>query len=1114
MILALFAVAPVVCSCLLSLLYTLYLFMAYEESGVHHAQEFENRFWTIFALLFSTALFFARDSPVAFGRVNPSLGFFGVLVSSYAMHLWDRYMHRVAISKQTNLRRSMASLSRDLGGSVDDQLGKINESLRDIDQLLIPSTINNFINQRFVFRKEKDIISVFSECDAVALNHLIGHVKLGLLIYKIKDHRNFAGQHRTELIQLLAVERLPALTVMSRVIVMHALQILKLRANPRAEYWVRNIILNTHGDDLSQIKTLTDAKGDYFCMNKLIYDDIKSETVRQDILSHIRREAAVQQAHMQMQTKRAQKMQHLAWRKILSDVDDTLFCSGGHYPAGMDKRYAKKVVYPGVLAFYRELDLGTTGPEEWPDNRVGNLVFLSARPHLYKDMSEKSNFAKFEKLRVLGDDGRKGMHTVPSLLAGDLSSGSQFMATNDCEPLSKKKFDNFKRYVSIYPEFQHVFVCDNGQGDVRAGEMMFDSFPYEFETMYVHIVQDVTKTYGYAPDRWREKEFTPCFFRTYPEAALHAASRKPPKIRVTGLQRVCHDAVKDFSLISSKQWHSQKQKAERRAELNQGLWKSNVFLESRGLAPVELVQAERMWQDGDEVKTPYGSGIIKAFNPEFDMYDVQLDWRPLDVQVDEQLLNVKKEAIRPKANSTVERRASAPLETVLESDEVTEDVIEELPSAKDHVLNRTESMPTAAAAPDPAGSRSTSETSTLEGASEVPLSPGEVETPVVLSDLQSVVSVPEKNSMSETSSVSSVTSDVDANPQDGKTTKHRDAMIVCAQISGRFITKYTPPHLPKINKKTSPLFSFWTDSPEVPKGPWFKEGEECTTPYGPATVVEHRREQKIVVVDFIGWKAIGYLAENGVKIMSKGILSSLFRRQSNLPEVAPTPKPLEFPFAQGTDIKTPFGTAIVTRPLPIKDAKLAGKKDSTPAAEQSKLTAAESPCQTIGLSLTSWTLANNSHPKLYCTVETARIWKDTKSTGAKSSGDGLLSAFGTLVSSTFDFAGRFSVQKPPKDEKRAPKFTRHYRDSAAVSTAFGAGVVLGFRENDGFYKLSLVGWTLANGAHPIAYLHEVDVNYRIAKGCQEGYPVLTSLGLTGKLESVEPATGKFLGFTK
>jgi hypothetical protein len=47
-------------------------------------------------------------------------------------------------------------------------------------------------------------------------------------------------------------------------------------------------------------------------------------------------------------------------------------------------------VYPGVLDFYRELDLGdivsSGGPEAWPPGRMGNLVFLSARPHVYKDM--------------------------------------------------------------------------------------------------------------------------------------------------------------------------------------------------------------------------------------------------------------------------------------------------------------------------------------------------------------------------------------------------------------------------------------------------------------------------------------------------------------------------------------------------------------------------------------------------------------------------------------------------------------------------------------------------------------------------------------------------------
>lgn len=99
LLLALFAYAPIFCSCLLSLLYTLYLFMAYEEHGVHHAQERENQFWTIFALLFSTAMFFANDSPIALGKWNPSLGFFSVLLATYAMHTWDRVVHRREMSR-------------------------------------------------------------------------------------------------------------------------------------------------------------------------------------------------------------------------------------------------------------------------------------------------------------------------------------------------------------------------------------------------------------------------------------------------------------------------------------------------------------------------------------------------------------------------------------------------------------------------------------------------------------------------------------------------------------------------------------------------------------------------------------------------------------------------------------------------------------------------------------------------------------------------------------------------------------------------------------------------------------------------------------------------------
>jgi hypothetical protein len=872
------------------------------------------------------------------------------------------------------------------------------------------------------------------------------------------------------------------LTVLARVIVLHALQVLKLRANPWAEYWVRNIFLNTHGDDLSEIKTLTDAKGDYYGMSKLIYDDIKSETVRQDILTHIRKEGAMQVSRRQLgMLNRGPRRRYLmAWKKILSDVDDTLLSSGGLYPAGIDKRYPRKVVYPGVLAFYRELDLGTIGAEDWPEQRVGNLVFLSARPHVYKDMSEKSNFAKFEKLRVVGADGRRGMHTTPSLLAGDLVSGSQYIATNDFEPLAVKKFDNFKRYVSIYPEYSHIFVCDNGQGDVKAGEMMHDNFPYEFQSMYVHVVKDIPLTYGYAPERWREKEFFPCFFTTYPEAALHAATQNPPLIRLTGLQRVCADAVRDFDATPTKKWHSNKQMAERRAELNQAIWRANNHLVANSVEAVGLVLAERLWQDGEKVKTPYGNGVVEAFNPEFDLYTIDLDWRPVDVQVKEHLLHVKEDVIRPK-QQMIEKRSSMPLETVVESDEATEDDQDQntFSSLRRQILRPQKSLP--AALSYSVGAKSL----TVVGGDHVrdtvgPLSPPKDYAKANMSNRDV------KNStaaVSDSSTISSVSSDESSD--DKKLNQDQMTMKVTATVSGRWISKFVPPSLPAVSKKSSSLFSFWVATTK------FAPGEKCTTPYGPATVLEHRVEEKIVVAEMIGWRARAYLNEADAKVTKESLLASLFRRQAGTSE--PTSKYPYFPYVRGTVIRTPFGEAEVVVPIPTPE------EDPTNQLRDHN-------DEIIVLSLTSWRLANDSHPKIYATVKNCREWKDKK--GVRSSADGLFSAFGRLVS-TIDreIKGRLSSQKPKDDVHATPKFKQYYQTAAAVSTDFGNGRIVKFRETDGFYCVSLSGWTLANGQNPVAWLREFDIRIQISLGCKEGYPVLTYLGVTGILESVQATTG-------
>jgi hypothetical protein len=142
---------------------------------------------------------------------------------------------------------------------------------------------------------------------------------------------------------------------------------------------------------------------------------------------------------------------------------------------------------------------------------------------------------------------------------------------------------------------------------------------------------------------------------------------------------------------------------------------------------------------------------------------------------------------------------------------------------------------------------------------------------------------------------------------------------------------------------------------------------------------------------------------------------------------------------------------------------------------------------------------------LYCTPEVAKSWKERKT----EDGASFFSALETLVTSSRFLLEPFLVQQPKKTPVAAKPicFERYYQDAAAVTTPYGDGVVRTFRASDGFYEVDLIRWTLENGKHPKAFMRKDDLSCRIAPGCQEGYPVLTSLGVSGRLVSVEAKTG-------
>ena len=297
---------------------------------------------------------------------------------------------------------------------------------------------------------------------------------------------------RTKVLRLLCDDRLDELDTDSKVVLIDALMKLGLQAHKMNEQWLWNIIRSTEAEELMRLKNLMDATGTYHTLFKLVNHDIHNERVLKMVKAHITREATVVRSRrlwrslgecyrrMNMMPKDILDMPEtkgligLAKRivesrkhkslvspthacgsgslslsclkvlsdhstvplalltyvmQVLSDLDDTLYSSGGDGIGGVDPRLAKHTLYPGVLTFLRELDIGITGQT---GHTLGNLVFLSARPHIYKNMSESLSYSLFERLQREHE-----LHCSPTLLPGELRSS----LTNT--GIAEKKLENY-----------------------------------------------------------------------------------------------------------------------------------------------------------------------------------------------------------------------------------------------------------------------------------------------------------------------------------------------------------------------------------------------------------------------------------------------------------------------------------------------------------------------------------------------------------------------------------------------------------------------------------------------------------------------------------------------
>lgn len=566
---------------------------------------------------------------------------------------------------------------------------------------------------------------------------------------------------------------------------------------------------------------------------------------------------------------------------------------------------------------------------------------------------------------------------------------------------------------------------------------MVEAFPRQVEAIYVHAVQRISSTYKYSSEEWSKKGVRPFFFTTYPEAALHAASHE--LIRPSGLRRICIDAINDFYLIQTKEWPSVKHKMDRRDELNQALWSCNQYLRSNNQDVVSLLEAEQIWKHGEMVLTPFGTGKIISFSSVFNLYEILLDWR----SIDEQIADHERENKVRRDNQQIS----------------SSDVIGDTPDRSHKGLDTVFEL--------------------------------------VDEDNNNSYDLDKEQSTTSSQSIPSIESPYSSThiPSKGKRGS------VTATIQGRLISKFKPPIRPSFPKDDASKseFSFWGTKGDdtiktKPKVVMYVEGEKCMTPYGPGVVLAYREESGIVVLKMTGWTATCYLSASIVKSKGEGFFESLIRKMTS-PDNKPIALRKPNSLTENNDVEiqsdkqykllTPYGEGRVIQSLtsPTDSAKVSLKSSS--------------PYKTIAIELTSWTLANNTHPTLYCTDTSATHWKIVDDRSKTSSG--IISAFISL--------GKKLITKSVPTEIKVSSFERIFKDGAAVTTPFGDGRVSSFREGDGFYEVYLTNWKLANKTYAKIFLNKESLTYKKAPGCHEGCAVLTSFGIPGILQSIQPNTG-------
>jgi hypothetical protein len=307
----------------------------------------------------------------------------------------------------------------------------------------------------------------------------------------------------------------------------------------RKELRTARLVLSIDPNDLALFKLALEYDGDYKDIEEYLFHDIDDEAYRNHILEHFRK--APRQGGI----------------KVLSDVDDTLYANL------LDRRYPKKTLYPGVLAFYEAL-------KHEPFTTLSTPVtFLSARPNPIAGKLEEDSLQNLMALTgrrlcpsaLSGSIGSSTLGTLESVLRDKLDD-----ALHDAIPDGKEqeighiKFRNFSKFAEVYPEYRHVFIGDSGQADALTARLMLngpEQTPAQVITTFIHDITRSSRAFNglRAEDRITRASTHGrgvIVFRNYIDAAIiaHVHSRTlGDLVTADELARITREALAEFRTI-------------------------------------------------------------------------------------------------------------------------------------------------------------------------------------------------------------------------------------------------------------------------------------------------------------------------------------------------------------------------------------------------------------------------------------------------------------------------------------------------------------------------------------------------------------------------------------